>query len=72
MRNYFHSGFLFSLKMRNPTSEFRFGTMKNSMLESFFRDNDNDVIRKMSKFMEQYNSDTTEDGINKMMNGCVQ
>lgn len=55
--------------MRNPTSAFRYATMKSTSFESFFRDSESEVLRRMSEFMEQFNVDTPEEGIQNILNG---
>lgn len=52
--------------MRNPTSAFKFATLKFSSYEIFFKQDKNEVIRRMGKFMEPYNTDTTAEGVEKV------
>ena len=52
--------------MRNPTSAFKFATLKSSSYEIFFKQDINEVIRRMGKFMEPYNTDTTAEGVEKV------
>ena len=55
--------------MRNPTSAFKFATLKFSSYEIFFKQDKNEVIRRMGKFMEPYNTDTTAEGVEKVRSG---
>ena len=52
--------------MRNPTSAFKFATLKFSSYEIFFKQDKNEVIRRIGKFMEPYNTDTTAEGVEKV------
>eukprot|EP00795_Rhopilema_esculentum_P014569 gene14569-5642_t len=56
-------------KLQNPTSNFKFATIKSSSLEEYFRFSTNSHFHNMHLFMHQYNINTTEDGIKKLLNG---
>lgn len=55
--------------MRNPTSEFTFGTIKSSSYESFFQNGETEILKRMGNFMEPYNVKNTEEGFQRVSNG---
>ena len=57
--------------MRNPTPAFRFGTTRGTSYITFFKYGESEVIRRMYEFMERYNVESANEGIEKVKNGCV-
>lgn len=55
--------------MRNPTSKFKFGTVKDTSYHTRFQLSNNDVIKRISQFMDNYNVLTEEEAIRKVANG---
>ena len=55
--------------MRNPGHNFRFGLLKSSNYETYFRKSEVDTFRRMGKFMETYNVQSTSEGVEKVKNG---
>ena len=55
--------------MRNPTSDFRYGLLKSSNYETYFRNSEIETLRWMGKFMEKYNVESTREGVEKVKNG---
>lgn len=55
--------------MRNPTNKFKFGTVKDTSYHTRFKLSNNNVIKRMSNFMDKYNINTAKEGIEKVRNG---
>lgn len=55
--------------MRNPTEEFKFATVKDTSYEMLFKHSENLILKKMSRLMEKYGTDTAEEGVKKIANG---
>ncbi|XP_066913218.1 glutamate receptor ionotropic, NMDA 3B-like [Clytia hemisphaerica] len=60
------------VRFRNPTNEFRFGILRDSSYESFFKNGETDLLKRMSVFMEPYNYDTLAEGMDMVRNGTLQ
>ncbi|XP_057317108.1 glutamate receptor ionotropic, NMDA 2B-like isoform X2 [Hydractinia symbiolongicarpus] len=58
-------------RMRNPTSEFTFGTIKSSSYESFFQNGETEILKRMGNFMKPYNVKNTEEGFQRVSNGTL-
>ncbi|XP_046844011.1 glutamate receptor ionotropic, NMDA 1-like [Xenia sp. Carnegie-2017] len=54
-------------QLRNPTSHFKYGTVANSSVESYFRRQEE--LSTMAKFMDSYNVDSVDDGVQAVRDG---
>ena len=55
--------------MRNPTDAFKFATLASSSYSSFFQTSENPTIHRMGVFMNKYNVNTTQIGVEKIEKG---
>lgn len=55
--------------MRNPTSDFTFGTVADTSTEQFFHGSRNADFEKIYNFMLNYNEEKVSDAIPKLLNG---
>uniref|UniRef100_A0A7M5V1T0 Uncharacterized protein n=2 Tax=Clytia hemisphaerica TaxID=252671 RepID=A0A7M5V1T0_9CNID len=60
------------IRMRNPSSDFRYGLLKSSNYETYFRNSEIETLRWMGKFMEKYNVESTREGVEKVKNGSLE
>ena len=57
--------------MRNPTSAFKFAIRKSTSYESFFKNSHSNVVKRMGVFMQKYNYETLDIGVEMVKNGYV-
>ena len=61
--------FLLLFQFTNPTSGFKFATLRGSAFETFFTESDDPTYRKIGQNMKPYGVKSGEEGINKLHSG---
>ncbi|XP_066917623.1 glutamate receptor ionotropic, NMDA 3A-like [Clytia hemisphaerica] len=56
-------------RVRNPSSDFKFGTVSHTSMESFFKNSRDDIHQRMFRFMLNYNVNQSLEGIDMVRKG---
>ena len=60
-----------SFQFQHPTDEFKFATSRDTSIEMFFKSSPNPQYNRMYYFMKKYNVNSTDEGLNKTLQGYV-